>query len=96
MAQSSSDDAADERIGEFSQDLFKGTARCYARYRAPPPRELLDDLLVRARIGEHGRLLDLACGPGRVALPVSPAFAEVWAVDQEPEMIAVGRDEALL
>jgi len=39
-------------------------------------------------------LLDLACGPGRVSLPIADRFAEVWAVDREPEMIAAGRREA--
>ena len=39
-------------------------------------------------------LLDLACGPGRVALRLSSYFREVWAVDLEPEMIDVGRNEA--
>jgi SAM-dependent methyltransferase len=36
-------------------------------------------------------LLDLACGPGRLALDLASAFDEVWAIDLEPEMIEVGR-----
>ena len=36
----------------------------------------------------------MACGPGRVALPLAGYFREVWAVDQEPEMIEVGRTRA--
>ena len=42
----------------------------------------------------EGRLLDLACGPGRVALALVSSFREVWALDREPEMIAVGQHEA--
>jgi len=72
-------------------DLFSGTAEDYARYRPPYPVELLDDLRQRARVTGEGRLLDLACGPGRVALPLARHFGEVWAIDQEPEMIEVGR-----
>lgn len=72
-------------------DLFAGTAEFYARYRVPYPNELLDDLRRRARVTGEGRLLDLACGPGRVALPLAEHFSEVWAVDREPEMIEVGR-----
>ena len=75
-------------------DLFAGTAESYARYRLPYPEELLDDLRHRAGITGEGRLLDLACGPGRVALPLATHFGEVWAVDQEPEMIEVGRAQA--
>ena len=43
----------------------------------------------------HGRLLDLASGPGRVALAISSSFRDVWAVDREPEMIEVGKAEAM-
>jgi SAM-dependent methyltransferase len=39
-------------------------------------------------------LLDLGCGPGRLALALAGWFAEVWAVDWEPEMVDVGRREA--
>lgn len=78
----------------FDPDLFKGTACYYARYRVPYPQDLLDDLLQRARISGDGRLLDLACGPGRAAIALAPHFSEVWAVDQEAEMIAAGRKEA--
>jgi SAM-dependent methyltransferase len=75
----------------FPVDAFAGTAECYARYRPPYPRALLDDLLTRAGVSGEGRLLDLACGPGRIATPLAASFAEVWAVDLEPEMIAEGR-----
>ncbi len=79
---------------DFPKHLFAGTARYYARYRVPYPQDLIDDLWRRARITGKGRLLDLASGPGRVALPLAVFFSEVWAVDQEPEMIEVGREEA--
>ncbi len=75
-------------------DAFSGTAESYARYRVPYPGKLLDDLRRRAGITREGRLLDLACGPGRVALPLARCFSEVWAVDQEPEMVEVGRARA--
>ena len=75
-------------------DLYSGTAEDYARYRPPYPEELLADLRLRAGTTGDGRLLDLACGPGRVALPLARYFREAWAVDQEPEMIEVGRARA--
>ena len=78
----------------FPRDLYAGTARYYARYRVPYPRDLIDDLRRRARVTGTGRLLDLACGPGRAALPLAAFFREVWAVDQEPEMVEAGRAEA--
>jgi SAM-dependent methyltransferase len=79
---------------EFPPDLFSGNARCYAQYRPPYPQELIDDLKVRAQVSGEGRLLDLACGTGEVALAMAGSFREVWAVDQEPEMIEVGREKA--
>jgi SAM-dependent methyltransferase len=78
----------------LAADAFSGAAEAYARYRPPYPSALLRDLLERAAVGAGGTLLDLASGPGRVALDLAPAFATVLAVDLEPEMVQVGRAEA--
>lgn len=78
----------------LAPDAFVGTAAAYARYRPPYPRQLLDDMLARAGIRVGGALLDLATGPGRVALALAGSFDTVLAVDLEPEMIEVGRDAA--
>lgn len=79
---------------DISTDRYAGAAEAYARYRVPYPAELLDDLRRRASVTGRGKLLDLACGPGRVALPLAGFFSEVWAVDQEPEMVKVGSARA--
>lgn len=55
---------------------------------------MLDDLLARAGIAHGGALLDLATGPGRIALDLAGSFDRVVAVDIEPDMVAVGRAEA--
>ncbi|HZR81733.1 MAG TPA: class I SAM-dependent methyltransferase [Candidatus Binatia bacterium] len=73
---------------------FAGTAIDYARYRPPYPDAFLADLRARAETSGRGSLLDLACGPGRVAIPMAPHFSSVLAVDVEPDMIAVGEAEA--
>ncbi len=39
-------------------------------------------------------MLDLACGTGQLAFPLRHWFAEVWAVDQEPDMVEVVRAKA--
>ncbi|HEY1709868.1 MAG TPA: class I SAM-dependent methyltransferase [Rhizomicrobium sp.] len=75
-------------------DAFAGLAGDYVRYRVPYPRAVLEGFLDEARLPRGARLLDLACGPGRVALPIADRFAEVWAVDLEPDMIEAGRREA--
>jgi SAM-dependent methyltransferase len=76
-------------------DAFAGTASAYLRYRPPYPMALLHDLLARAVAPAGGALLALACGPGRVALDLAWAFDIVWAIDLDPEMIEVGRQEAV-
>jgi SAM-dependent methyltransferase len=75
-------------------EAFAGTARAYLRYRPPYPRALLDYLLANVGAPRSGALLDLACGPGRVALDLAGAFGTVWAIDLEPEMIEVGKADA--
>src|SRR5579871_385466 len=78
----------------FPPDAFAGTASYYLRYRVPYPQALLKDLIQRAGITGEGRLLDLACGPGRVAFGLVTSFRETWAIDLEPEMVEVGKEEA--
>jgi ubiquinone/menaquinone biosynthesis C-methylase UbiE len=71
----------------FRRDLYRGTAEFYDRFRLPYPGALLEDLCRRASVSGAGRLLDVACGPGTVAFALHDHFAEVHAVDQEPEAI---------
>lgn len=73
---------------------FAGTATYYARYRPPYPDKFLSDLRSHAKTTGYGALLDLASGPGRVAIPMAPYFNNVLAVDVERAMIAVGGEEA--
>jgi SAM-dependent methyltransferase len=75
-------------------DAFTGTAAAYLRYRPPYPAKLLEDLLAQASVPAGGALLDLACGPGRVALDIAGSFRSIMAIDLEPEMIDVGKAEA--
>jgi SAM-dependent methyltransferase len=69
----------------FAVDLYQGTAEYYDRFRLPYPEAMTEDLIARAGVSGHGRLLDLACGTGQLAFPLRRSFAEVWAVDREPD-----------
>ena len=40
-------------------------------------------------------MLDLACGTGQITFGLASHFAEVWAVDQEPETVEFARAKAL-
>lgn len=77
-----------EPTPQFRTDLYQGTAEYYDRYRIPYPSSMVDDLVARAGLTGSGRLLDLACGTGRVAFAMFDHFSEVVAVDQEEESVS--------
>jgi SAM-dependent methyltransferase len=79
---------------EFDRDLYRGTARHYDRFRVPYPQAMIEDLLAWVKPSGRGRLLDLACGTGQITFAIAPHFNEVWAVDQERDMVEVVRDKA--
>jgi SAM-dependent methyltransferase len=79
---------------EFRTDLYRGTAGAYDRFRPPYPPALIADLVARTGADGTGRLLDLACGTGQAAFALAGSFAEIWAVDQEPNMIEFARLKA--
>jgi ubiquinone/menaquinone biosynthesis C-methylase UbiE len=74
--------------------LFSGSADLYERFLPHYPAELFYHLLDHIERSSRGRLLDLGCGTGRLALPLGRHFDEAWAVDVSAEMIARGRAEA--
>src|SRR5437879_10482899 len=74
--------------GEEKRDLFKGTAWYYARYRPGYPGPFFAHIVERFRLNGTGRLLDLGCGTGQLALPLAARFQEVVGMDPEPEMLA--------
>ena len=81
---------AEEQV-RFAADLYRGTAAAYERYRLPYPAAMIADLTSAAQVSGRGRLLDLACGTGQLAFALRRWFAEVWAVDQEPDMVEAVR-----
>jgi ubiquinone/menaquinone biosynthesis C-methylase UbiE len=78
----------------FAADLFRGSAGYYDKYRLSYPEAMLTDLVRRAEVSPRGHLLDLACGTGQLAFPLRRWFAEVWAVDAEPDMVELVRAKA--
>jgi SAM-dependent methyltransferase len=78
----------------FAVDLYRGTAEYYDRYRLPYPEAMTEDLIARTGVSGQGRLLDLACGTGQLAFPLRRSFAEVWAVDREPDFVQMVQAKA--
>ena len=70
---------------------FGGTAPYYDRYRARYARAAIDFIVERYNLRDGVRALDLGCGPGTIAIPLSYTVAEVAAVDPDGDMIAEGR-----
>ena len=72
----------------MSKNLFQGAVPYYTRYRLPYPEPLLAEIRNRANISGEGRLLDLGCGTGEIALPLASFFQQVVALDIDSEMLA--------
>jgi ubiquinone/menaquinone biosynthesis C-methylase UbiE len=70
---------------------FAGTARYYDRFRAPYAQAAFDFIVKAYDLSGNVRALDLGCGPGTIAIPLSYMVAEVVAVDPDADMIAEGR-----
>jgi ubiquinone/menaquinone biosynthesis C-methylase UbiE len=73
---------------------FSSAVPYYVRYRPGYPPSLIAKLARKCALDGTGRLLDLGCGPGYLAIPLSAHFAEVVAMDPEPAMLEAARDGA--
>ncbi|MTI49119.1 class I SAM-dependent methyltransferase [Sporosalibacterium faouarense] len=70
-----------------NKELFVGTAKYYSKYRIEYPQELLDIITKFYEVDGKGRLLDLGCGTGKLAIPLHKSFKEVIGIDIDQEMI---------
>ncbi|WP_432118137.1 class I SAM-dependent methyltransferase [Streptomyces sp. bgisy032] len=79
---------------EWDETLFAGAAPYYDRGRLPYAPGLADAIARALPPDGRGRLLDVGCGPGTVALNLAHLFREIVGVDPDPEMIAEARRRA--
>lgn len=84
---------AENEDPEFGADLYRGVAELYDEFRLPYAPALINQLLDDTTPDGRGRALDLGCGPGLLAFALAGSFAEIWAVDPEPDMIDVVRSK---
>ncbi|MEU7576575.1 class I SAM-dependent methyltransferase [Streptomyces sp. NPDC041068] len=79
---------------EWDDTLFAGTAAYYRRGRLPYAPGLADVLAEALELDGRGRLIDVGCGPGILALTLAHLFGEAVGVDPDGGMIAEARREA--
>jgi SAM-dependent methyltransferase len=80
---------------QWDDTLFKGASAYYERGRLPYAPGFVETLATALGLDGKGRLLDVGCGPGIVALALAPHFAEIVGVDPDEDMLAeAGRQAA--
>ena len=70
---------------------FTSSAEFYSRFRVPYPSSLVARLKADADLDYDARVVDLATGPGRLAVALAPSLRAIVAVDVEAEMLAEGK-----
>ena len=80
---------------EWDDTLFAGTAAYYRRGRLPYAPGLADVLAEVLQLDGQGRLIDVGCGPGVIALSLAHLFGEIVGLDPDREMIAQAGREAV-
>lgn len=73
----------------FEARRFKSAAQHYLAGRPAYPERLITTVAQLCGLRPTGRVLDLGCGPGQLALAFAPLAGAVLAVDPEPEMLAL-------
>ena len=79
---------------EWNETLFGGSARYYRAGRLPYPAELAETFQDELGLDGSGRLIDVGCGTGEIALLLAPLFDDVVGLDADGDMVALARAEA--
>ncbi len=72
----------------WDETVFEGTAAYYRQGRKPYALALADALTEHLHLDGRGRLLDVGCGPGTVALHFADLFEFSVGLDPDPGMLA--------
>jgi SAM-dependent methyltransferase len=78
----------------YDPTIYLGSARYYASGRPAYSRDLVATLTRELALDGIGRLLDVGCGPGTLAIELAANFAETTALDLDADMLAEGARRA--
>ncbi len=70
---------------DWDESLFRGSAPYYLRGRPPYALDLADRIAEALSLDGTGRLLDVGCGPGVVALLLAPRFGKRLGLIPTPQ-----------
>jgi SAM-dependent methyltransferase len=79
---------------EWDPTLYSGSARFYLKGRLPYAPGMAGAVARELELDGRGRLLDVGCGPGIVALELASLFEEVVGIDADAAMVAEAEAEA--
>ncbi len=79
----------------YDPTIYQGSAAYYAHGRPSYSHALVPTLAAELGLDGSGRLLDVGCGPGVLAITLAGCFAEVIALDPDAEMLAEGARRAV-
>jgi len=78
------------------ESLYAGSAAHYPIGRVAYPPGVADALRRELGLDGHGRLLDVGCGPGPLALVLAADFEQVVGVDADASMLAEAARQAAI
>jgi ubiquinone/menaquinone biosynthesis C-methylase UbiE len=78
----------------YDPTLYKGSAPYYLKGRPPYSPALGDTLAKECGLDGTGRLLDVGCGPGVLAVELAPLVQECVGLDPDAEMLEEARRHA--
>lgn len=79
----------------YDATLYHGSAAYYAKGRPQYSRALITTLAAEAGLDGLGRILDVGCGPGTLALELADRAEEVIGLDPDGDMLAEGARAAV-
>jgi SAM-dependent methyltransferase len=78
----------------YDPTIYRGSAAYYVPGRPPYSPALAATLAAEAGLDGSGRMLDIGCGPGVLAIELAGYFEEVIGLDPDAEMLAEGERRA--